>query len=748
MGNNASSQAGTSTPSRSSRQSNHPTRSRNSSIVGERPTAGTRRKKSIDMPDVIAPPLRTTNSSVRRKTLERPPVVDEELDPDPPEDGAAVGSLRGALQGKAEHVVYGPRRDEDSAALSNLPTLPATVVKSKPVAMAIPGALAGGRPSARTPAGGAAGGRDGSLTNAGMGAIGASAMPMDPDDTTHPGFSTAPRLTSAVMMSTDTMPIVGSPKTEGFPEGSPFGSGNATPAKFQGAGLGSGSTAAGSFTPTQGTHGLAGELGATSKVPSGDLVATLSQGAKVDGAGLPDGVRAVVTPQTSFAGAASSIFAPSQSTSTAAFSPIPVSVPTSSLLPPHTASPSPPLTAPSDTVHAPAVPASALPLAPDHIPSGTSVIASPCASQGSTPTVPSPTVLLPPAVLNAPVAAIPIPLLAVPSQTIAQNLLAAAVDLGAGAEGVPTLIKWKGEDGQVEAAKAKDGKARGPREVFVTGTFAKGWKTKIELRKTDPSDFSCLISLPPGPHRLKFIVDNEWKASKHLPVATDADGNLINYLQVSPSPSLILPPSTSAPAATQVSTTPSKAQQHLSPFGPGGAQPGLGGLFWPFSVPGLSGNGLEDEDPNASGAAGGAGGGGADVWGEDDSSWSQEIPPELVQWGDWEAQRDQIEADFYAKYPGGPTSSTPYPELPPPPFSAAVPPPSLPAQLEKGPLNHAAYVTQGSGDDNSILPKPDHSVINHLAASPIKGGFLSVGVTTRYKRKFVTIVYYKALSTR
>ena len=41
-------------------------------------------------------------------------------------------------------------------------------------------------------------------------------------------------------------------------------------------------------------------------------------------------------------------------------------------------------------------------------------------------------------------------------------------------------------------------------------------------------DFSALISLPPGPHRLKFIVDKEWKASKHLQLATDADGNLIN----------------------------------------------------------------------------------------------------------------------------------------------------------------------------------------------------------------------------
>lgn len=66
---------------------------------------------------------------------------------------------------------------------------------------------------------------------------------------------------------------------------------------------------------------------------------------------------------------------------------------------------------------------------------------------------------------------------------------------------------------------------------------------------------------------------------------------------------------------------------------------------------------------------------------------------------------------------------------------ALIQPPSLPAQLEKGVLNATVLVARGSGDDNSILPKPDHSVLNHLAASPIKGGLLSVGVTTRYRRK-------------
>lgn len=47
-----------------------------------------------------------------------------------------------------------------------------------------------------------------------------------------------------------------------------------------------------------------------------------------------------------------------------------------------------------------------------------------------------------------------------------------AVDMGAGAQGVPTKIQWF------------DDEREAPTEVFVTGTFAKGWKTKIQLHRT------------------------------------------------------------------------------------------------------------------------------------------------------------------------------------------------------------------------------------------------------------------------
>lgn len=47
-------------------------------------------------------------------------------------------------------------------------------------------------------------------------------------------------------------------------------------------------------------------------------------------------------------------------------------------------------------------------------------------------------------------------------------------------------------------------------------------------------DFSLVLNLPPGPHRLKFIVDESWRCSDDLATATDADGSLVNYLEVEP----------------------------------------------------------------------------------------------------------------------------------------------------------------------------------------------------------------------
>ncbi|KAI5480421.1 AMP-activated protein kinase beta subunit [Pseudohyphozyma bogoriensis] len=569
-----------------------------------------RRKKSIELADDSS--LQFTHSSgsqggASRRKLGLGVNADEEEAVD---DGN--WTLRGAMQGRAEHVVYGPRREESSDGHPDIiPSRhipPTSTSIGRPVTIALP-------PHPMfTPA---------PLT--------------DSDDVIHPGFKGSPRLTSDVLMSSDKMPVMTSPMTEeGGSKEYPFG-----PAP---------DAAKPSFPA----------LNDVSRPPT-----------PVSLTGVAQAILAPVTPAPTFA-----------------------TVAAHNLLPPTTSTPYPPTHAPLESVVAPLIPVDHLPIAESDIPSGTGVVASPVPSppQAGTPNqAPSPqstAVLIPPAVFNAPAAVIPIPLLSMSSEAVAENLRTAAVDVGAGQDGVATLIKWKDEEGQ---GKTPDGKAFGPKEVYVTGTFAKGWKMKIELRKNSAGDFSALILIPPGPHRLKFIVDKEWRTSQHLQLATDADGNLINYLEITAPTSTTVP---SSGAATPSQWTMPNDDDDLVPY----------------------------SDP-------------------EEGEWTSELPAELQEWSEYEQERDAAESGFQA-VPGGPQS----PVMPTPPSWSNVAPPALPAQLEKGPLNHAAYVASGSGDDNSILPKPDHTVINHLAASPIKGGYLSVGVTTRYKRKFVTIVYYKALT--
>lgn len=405
---------------------------------------------------------------------------DDVDDPDLPRPGSGVGTLRGAMQGKAEHVVYGPKRIDDGTGFVASPApggmgkvVPikaistvgnATTARSDAVAR---GEMRSGltgttsqnvkESAGLSPIGEGSNGGSGTETTTTNGR-GKPTLPMDPDDTMHPGYRDSPRLTPEVLMSTESMPVLSSPKGEEPPSDSPFTSNDDELPHDKS------KSAPPSLQPTAAPS--------TTNLPQHSSSVHKSHS------------RNVINPTTSLSGVASSIFAPTSPFSPTSPHSIPSHLPSESdLLPPHTSTPNPPSHAPVETVRAPVVPTDALPLSAESIPSGTSVIASPTHSKATTPTghYPSPAVLLPPTLFNAPVAAIPIPLLSVPSQTIAQNLIAAAVDLGAGANGVPTLIKWKNEDGQEE----RKGNRKGPREVFVTGTFANGWKVKIELRKTE-----------------------------------------------------------------------------------------------------------------------------------------------------------------------------------------------------------------------------------------------------------------------
>jgi hypothetical protein len=194
-------------------------------------------------------------------------------------------------------------------------------------------------------------------------------------------------------------------------------------------------------------------------------------------------------------------------------------------------------------------------------------------------------------------------------------------------------------------------------------------------------------------------VDEQWKCANDLPTAVDDGGNLVNYVEVSEE---------SANEAVL------------------GWEKGL------TSAPGtycshrshLSAHLLRAEDL---------------------PPWTSEIPSHLI-------HAAQLEEQYLARRTE--------PDAPPPPLIPH--PPSLPRHLEKVILNaratgnaasasgvgkssvasvggvgaiSGAGTAVGGADDNSVLPVPNHVVLNHLGTSAIKGGVLAVGTTTRYHRK-------------
>ena len=64
-------------------------------------------------------------------------------------------------------------------------------------------------------------------------------------------------------------------------------------------------------------------------------------------------------------------------------------------------------------------------------------------------------------------------------------------------------------------------------------------------------------------------------------------------------------------------------------------------------------------------------------------------------------------------------------------------PPPLPPHLRHIILNKPPQL-----HDTAALPVPQHVALNHLYCTAIKDNMMMLGITQRYKTKFVTTVYY------
>ncbi|KAK4152934.1 5'-AMP-activated protein kinase beta subunit, interation domain-containing protein [Chaetomidium leptoderma] len=233
---------------------------------------------------------------------------------------------------------------------------------------------------------------------------------------------------------------------------------------------------------------------------------------------------------------------------------------------------------------------------------------------------------------------------------------------------VPTRLEWR----------------HGGDKVYLTGTiFQWNRKTRLHPVEGQPGVFATTISILPGTHHIRFLVDGQMQTTPDYPTTVDFGNNLVNYIEVNPDD---LP---SAPADTDGASeggknTQQQAQADATPAEEEGKP----------AVP------RDREIPPA-------------------DQFLQKIPKYLL-------DLDQPEDSSLYHHAVLATEKLPNP-------------PGLPGFLSKPILNAATP----RKDDNSVLNQPNHTVLNHLATSSIKNNVLAVSATTRYKSKYVTTILYK-----
>ncbi|KAI0631974.1 5'-AMP-activated protein kinase beta subunit, interation domain-containing protein [Trametes polyzona] len=320
------------------------------------------------------------------------------------------------------------------------------------------------------------------------------------------------------------------------------------------------------------------------------------------------------------------------------------------------------------------------------------------------------------------------------------------------------LLKAEEDAHRPEPVKVKIVWKQCGNKVYLIRAGDNNWQNR-QAMQYDPQTqtFWTTVYLLPGTHHFKFIVDDQIRLTNDYPRAVDdRDGTLANYVAVT------------APTGTG-----SPVQQHVAPNNTT-AHPNHDNSFWSESsttVGGSSGKGKEAE-------------------------WTTVIPPELI--------AAAAEEEAYLTSADSNTSSTsgmPAPNIPPAPVlprhldklilnarpanlgmtaaelqagasedaragasGAAAPPPplnlpvvtasgtdvtaTLLAQQASGPPTPPATQARpwdgpGVSDDASVLPVPSHVVLHHLSTSAIRNGVLAVANTTRYRKKYITTIYYK-----
>lgn len=270
----------------------------------------------------------------------------------------------------------------------------------------------------------------------------------------------------------------------------------------------------------------------------------------------------------------------------------------------------------------------------------------------------------------------------------------------------------------------------------------------ILLFRTDGT-FSIVLKLPTGTHRMRFVVDNELRCSDSLSSATDSMGNLVNYIEVpfesqphphaqnqannglpaSHDPSFA---SSMASAGTAYTNDDSMEPLHRTPSNYHAQQQAAAEMSSQAPPPYNQPYETSGQSPRLLRA----------TTVEKVTNYDMSNDDELLNGGGYERFQEEL--------PAAPvyTFSSEIPRVFTDPevmerFVASdfVIPPQLPPHLESVILNS----NSNEKDNNSVLPIPNHVVLNHLATTSIKHNVLAVATVSRYSRKYVTQILYAPL---
>jgi len=256
---------------------------------------------------------------------------------------------------------------------------------------------------------------------------------------------------------------------------------------------------------------------------------------------------------------------------------------------------------------------------------------------------------------------------------------------------VPTVFRWE----------------HGGRQVYITGTF-NNWRRQIPMHRSG-NDFTYIHNLKRGKHAFKFIVDDEWRFAPDQPTVADIEGRINNFIDVTGFKAYTgdtefekekaaahygaTARSAAAAAAAAGGTGGADSEAELSDMDPAG-----GGMNNPHHhmhlhhhLPHHSSSGHSSHHHH-------------NKPDQDGEVFSHNMP----------------DVDDYTKEP-----------------------PPLPPHLRHIILNKPPQL-----QDTAALPVPQHVALNHLYCTAIKDNMMVLGITQRYKTKFVTTVYYSPCASK